>query len=189
MLALLTSASTPPASCAASEIAARCRSSATSPGMAMTCVWFDSSARAFSRGSSPRASMIRVQPSSASLRASARPRPREAPVMIAVRCDDFPVISYASWSCLNTMYLSCRRREPSGGTVFGLYFGTGKTTSIDLSGLTSHVGGRSSGSVHEPAADGDPGRLGAVLGFELGKDGADVELDRPFGDKESPCDL
>src|SRR5215208_2386769 len=41
----------------------------------------------------------------------------------------------------------------------------------------------------EPSADGDPGRLGTVLGFELGEDGADVELDRPFRDKESTCDL
>src|SRR5215212_5876643 len=45
------------------------------------------------------------------------------------------------------------------------------------------------GGLDEPAADGDPGRLGTVLGFELGEDGADVELDRPFGDKEPICDL
>src|SRR5215210_1802617 len=41
----------------------------------------------------------------------------------------------------------------------------------------------------EPSADGDSGRLGTVLRFELGEDGADVELDRPFRDKESTCDL
>jgi hypothetical protein len=45
------------------------------------------------------------------------------------------------------------------------------------------------GGVYETAADGDPGRLGTVLGFELGEDGADVELYRPFRDKESTCDI
>src|SRR5215207_10892308 len=41
----------------------------------------------------------------------------------------------------------------------------------------------------EPSADGDPGRFGTVLGFQLGEDRADVELDRSFRDKESTCDL
>ena len=45
------------------------------------------------------------------------------------------------------------------------------------------------GSFHEPAADGDPGCLGTVLGFELGEDGAYMELDRPLGDKEPIRDL
>src|SRR5215204_3902408 len=45
------------------------------------------------------------------------------------------------------------------------------------------------GGLHEPAADGNSGRLGTVLGFELGEDGADVKLDRSFRDKESSCDL
>jgi hypothetical protein len=45
------------------------------------------------------------------------------------------------------------------------------------------------GGLDEPAADGDPGRLGTVLGFELGEDRADVKLDRSFRDKESSCDL
>ena len=39
---------------------------------------------------------------------------------------DSPVISYSSNSCLNTMYRCDRRRETSGGTVFGLYFGTAR---------------------------------------------------------------
>ena len=45
------------------------------------------------------------------------------------------------------------------------------------------------GGLHEPPADGNSGRLGTVLGFELGEDGADVKLDRSFRDKESTCDL
>jgi hypothetical protein len=45
-------------------------------------------------------------------------------VIIAVRSDDSPLISYASSFCLNTMYRSVPRRETSGGTVFGLYLGT-----------------------------------------------------------------
>jgi hypothetical protein len=48
---------------------------------------------------------------------------------------------------------------------------------------------RGSGGLDEPAADGDPGRFGTVLGFQLGEDRADVELDRSFRDKESTCDL
>src|SRR5215210_737014 len=41
----------------------------------------------------------------------------------------------------------------------------------------------------EAAAGGDPDRLGAVVGAELGEDGADVELDGPLGDEEPFGDL
>src|ERR687889_983045 len=130
MLALFTSASRPPPSCTASARAVRCPGSETSPGMAITLVFLDSSERAPSRASSPRASMIKFQSSSARARASARPRPREAPVISAVRRDSSSFTSYPSRSWLNTMYLSYLRRETSGGTVFGLYQSTG--LSLDL---------------------------------------------------------
>jgi hypothetical protein len=41
----------------------------------------------------------------------------------------------------------------------------------------------------EAAAGGDLDRLGAVVGAELGEDGADVELDGPLGDEEPFGDL
>ena len=41
------------------------------------------------------------------------------------------------------------------------------------------------GRVHEAPLGGDHGRLGAVVGAELGEDGADVELDGALGDKEA----
>ena len=79
----------------------------------------------------------------------------------------------------------------------GLYQGTGG--SVDLTEpakgpgpfdgrFTCDGGGEETGrnlrGFHQTAADGDSGRFGAVLGFELGEYGADVELDGAFGDKE-----
>src|SRR3954454_11026799 len=197
MLALLTSASRPPTSRAPSARAALCPGSETSPGMASTRVCSDNSVRALSRASSPLASMIRVQPSSARARASARPRPREAPVMSAVRCGDGSLISCSSRSRSNTMYRRRLRRRTAGGTVFVLYLGTGSSVSIRrpallVFGVSLRTAAGRLGTVHglhEPALGGNPGRLGAVLGFEFCEDGADMELDRPLRDKEPAGDL
>ena len=99
------------------------------------------------------------------------------------------------------MYRPHLCRRTAGGTVFGLYFGTEGLIPINLSspyhywsaGATwargSEVRRGGSRNLHEPAADGDPGRLGAVLGFEFCQDGADVELDRPLRDEELVGDL
>src|SRR5438105_7286575 len=64
---------------AASTSASRCRGSVTSPARAKTP---GTCAHAASRASGPRASTTSRQPRSASAYASARPRPREAPVTI-----------------------------------------------------------------------------------------------------------
>src|SRR4051795_6413503 len=79
-LALLTSRSI--RGPAASTSARRCAASATSPAIAVALGPSDPAASR--SASAPRASMTRLQPSRVSARASASPRPREAPVMIPV---------------------------------------------------------------------------------------------------------
>ena len=86
-LALLTSKEKPPASTAASTRGLACRGSVTSPAMAMTSPDPASSMAAdaaASRSGPSRASITRFQPARASSMARARPKPRDAPVTIAV---------------------------------------------------------------------------------------------------------
>ena len=81
VLALFTSRSRGPSRAASSS--RRWPSSAMSPGIAATWVYEASSRQAASSASAPQASMTSDQPRSASARASARPRPRDAPVTSA----------------------------------------------------------------------------------------------------------
>src|SRR3954449_12470993 len=82
MLALFTSRSSSPGGAAIS--AWRCSGSATSPASAATSVCWASSVATSFRVPASRASITSRQPFSASAVARARPRPREAPVMMAV---------------------------------------------------------------------------------------------------------
>src|SRR4051812_11604307 len=69
---------------AASIRARRCEERMTSPARATTGATRPSSRAVRSSSADPRASMTRLHPSKARAPASARPRPREAPVMTAV---------------------------------------------------------------------------------------------------------
>src|SRR5438309_2876482 len=110
MLALLTRTSSPPRSRAAEVRASRCLGSATSPARAAVAVRAESSRAAAARESAPRASITRLQPRSARARASARPRPREAPVISATGIDAPPAVADEEL----IVRLTCFYRQASG---------------------------------------------------------------------------
>src|SRR5215210_4378526 len=196
---MLTSASSPPASRAASASAWRCSLSVTSPGMATTRVSSASSARAASRSSAPRAFMIRIHPSLASLRASARPRPREAPVIKAVFVSRSmtllrfgvitPLIETGGGPDAGEglrspdvfRYVQSMHQVEAPGIVHGDGFRPVRRYRYAGPVLAGHP------DKALPGGEGDG--LGAVVGAELGEYRADVELDGPLGDEEPRGDL
>src|SRR5438552_3496981 len=106
-LALFTRRSMPPSSVAAATRSARCAASATSPGMARTGPDGASCSAATRSAAGSRASMTRFQPSAASDRASSRPRPREAPVMIATGIVFLLVLVHLAPAAVITQVITC----------------------------------------------------------------------------------